>query len=105
MLFLTLSVKAIGKEWDTLPSNIRAVYSNPDGTKKKLGEMVQRPVLAKTLEKIASYGSSAFYLDPNISQSIIDTVQSNGGIMEARDLADYQVKVQQPVNASFNGEL
>ncbi len=97
------TVAFLDDSWNDLPSNIQAIYSFPNGTRKQLGDLVQNFLLADTLEKIAANGSRAFYMD--LSQSIIDTVQEAGGILDAADLANYQVKVEEPVSASFNGEI
>lgn len=98
-------VVALDKKWSTLPSNIKTVYSGADGTRKKLGELIKRPVLAKTLEYIANFGSDAFYKDTYISRSIVDTVRANKGIMTAEDLLNYKVRMEEPFQATFNGEF
>lgn len=98
------SVSSLDKKWSVLPINIKNIYSRPNGTRKELGELIKRPDLAETLECIANYKSSAFYNDTNISRSIVDAVRDSGGILTAEDLASYQVRIEEPSQATFNGE-
>ena len=96
---------SLNQEWDFLPSNIKDIYSTENGTRKELGELIKRPDLAKTLEDIANSNSSVFYDDSNISRSIEETVRVSGGILTAEDMTGYQVKMEEPCQATFNGEL
>ncbi|CAR28146.1 hypothetical protein ZYGR_0N06370 [Zygosaccharomyces rouxii] len=72
--------------------------STGDGV-KKTGDWIRRPQLADTLMVLARNGSDAPFYDPNhwIAQSMVDTVQRNGGIMQLEDLQDYFVTMDNPL--------
>ena len=70
---------------------------------KQIGDLVTRPLLANTLEAIANGGVGVFYGEGEISRSIINTVNSNGGIFKAEDLTGYEAKLEKPLKAEFAG--
>lgn len=45
---------------------------------RKLGDLIQRPRLARTLMRLAEKGSKAFYDDATLTGFIIDEINSNG---------------------------
>ena len=94
---------ALEAVWDVLPENLKKVYSLPDGSIKKAGDMVTRPDLADTLESISTDGVSAFYENGKIAQSIIASVRNSDGILTQEDLDAYQVKMEEPLQTQFNG--
>lgn len=73
--------------------------STGDGV-KKTGDWIKRPQLADTLMVLARNGSDAPFYDPDhwIAQSMVDTVQRNGGIMQLQDLQDYFVTKGEPLS-------
>lgn len=72
---------------------------------KTLGEIVTRPVYARTLREIAKNGSSAIFYDPNgpIASNLIKTIRSSGGIATGEDFAKYDVEVSDPLISQFKG--
>lgn len=58
--------------------------------------------LAKTLGKIARYGSQAFY-NGSIGVDLVRDVRGAGGILTISDLKKYQVKVREPISAKVLG--
>ncbi len=58
--------------------------------------ILKRPKLAKTLEIIAKDGESAFY-NGQLTDIIVDEIQSNGGIVTRQDLQNYECLVKEPV--------
>ncbi len=71
-----------------------------DGEPARRGDHVRRPRLARTLHYLGRYGPEAFYEGP-IGRDIVDTVQSDGGVMTMDDLANYEVIEREPVTGSY----
>ncbi|MGD9883885.1 MAG: gamma-glutamyltransferase [Reyranella sp.] len=70
---------------------IRAVYFNPDGSAKRLGERVTNPALAATMRLIADQGPSAV-LEGDIAREIVERVRTHvrPGTLSLADLAGYR---------------
>lgn len=62
----------------------------------KEGDLLKRPKLAETLQIIAEKGVEAFY-DGELSDTIVEEIQADGGILTRDDLKNYQVQWQKPV--------
>ena len=73
-----------------------------DGLPYELGDTIRLPELAATLRLIARGGADAFYKG-DMAERIVRAVRDAGGIMTARDLANYQVKVRKPVTGTYRG--
>lgn len=78
------------------------VYLNEDGLNYQVGDTFQNPDLAKTLKSIAKDGADAFYTGA-IAQKMVETVNKYGGLFTMEDLADYEVKVMEPVKGTYRG--
>lgn len=78
------------------------VYLNEDGLNYQVGDTFKNPDLAKTLKLIAENGSDAFYKGA-IAQKIVETVNKYGGLFTMDDLANYEVKVMEPVTGTYRG--
>ncbi|KAI5120966.1 hypothetical protein M0805_006638 [Coniferiporia weirii] len=74
----------------------------PNGRILREGELAHRANYSRTLAAIAEKGADAFY-EGEIAASIIDAVQSTGGIMTLEDLASYKVKVAPSLVGSYRG--
>ena len=70
---------------------IRAVYFNPDGSPKRLGERVTNPALAATMQLVAEQGSRAV-LDGDIAREMVERVRGHvrPGTLSLADLAGYR---------------
>lgn len=68
----------------------------------ELGTVIIQQDLAKTLEAIAEKGRDGFY-QGDIANQMVESVQAAGGIWTQQDLADYQLKIRQPVQTQFAG--
>ena len=66
------------------------------------GERLVQGDLANTLAAIARNGPDAFYRDA-IADKIAASVQEAGGLMTARDLADYKAVIRAPVRGTYRG--
>jgi gamma-glutamyltranspeptidase/glutathione hydrolase len=77
----------------------RAYFFNLDGTPLAAGTRLKNPAFATALKMIARDGADALYRGP-IARDIVAAVQAttdNPGVMTLQDLADYRVKLRQPV--------
>lgn len=77
-----------------------AIDFAPNGTLPGLGDTITRRRYADTLETIAKRGPDAFYTGP-IAESMIDTIQANGGIMTLEDLKNYTVAIRPPASIDY----
>ncbi len=71
-----------------------------DGFPKEPGSMLRNPDLANTLRLVAEQGRDAFYQGP-VAQSIVDAVQSDGGLITMEDLASFDVSFRTPVTSTY----
>ncbi|KAF8629660.1 hypothetical protein AX17_005599 [Amanita inopinata Kibby_2008] len=83
-------------------SDWSAIFA-PNGILLKEGQIIKRTNLSQTLATIAEEGADAFYKGP-IANSIIRKVQSAGGIISHSDLERYNVKVEQALEGTYNGQ-
>ena len=77
-------------------------YYKPNKIPYKAGELLKLPDLAWSLKEIKEQGPGAFYKG-EIASKIIDEMQRNGGLINANDLANYQVKERIPIKGSYKG--
>ena len=66
--------------------------------------VMKRPKLAKTYEIIAKEGESAFY-NGQLTDTIVNEVQSNGGILSKQDLQNYECLVKEPVTIKLKSGI
>jgi gamma-glutamyltranspeptidase len=100
---LDLRLKSHG-EWILKNEQFKQVFA-PNGTVLGFGDLIKRPKLAATLEKISKEGAKALY-EGEIAKEIIDTIQSTGGIMTLEDLKNYKAITREPVIANvFNSTI
>jgi gamma-glutamyltranspeptidase / glutathione hydrolase len=65
------------------------------------GETFKQPELARTLERIAADPESFYH--GALAQELAASLQKNGGLITAKDLADYEVKEREPVRGTYRG--
>jgi gamma-glutamyltranspeptidase/glutathione hydrolase len=73
-----------------------------DGQALREGDRLVQADLAATLRRIADHGAAGFY-QGRTAELIDRDMAAHGGIMTARDLADYQVRWREPVRFSYRG--
>lgn len=81
---------------------MQKVYWNDLDLPYSAGDVITNPDLAKTLQKIADEGESAFYTG-EIAQAIVDTLAKYEGVMTLEDLANYQAQASEPVTGEYRG--
>jgi gamma-glutamyltranspeptidase/glutathione hydrolase/leukotriene-C4 hydrolase len=74
----------------------------PNGVATKAGDIIKRPNLAKTLEVIANEGADAFY-EGNIAKTLVDTIQSAGGIVTLQDFKNYRPFIRRTMSTYYKG--
>jgi gamma-glutamyltranspeptidase / glutathione hydrolase len=65
------------------------------------GDLFRQPELARTLERIAA-NPSTFYKGA-MARELAAEIQRGGGLITAKDLADYNVKERQPIRGTYRG--
>lgn len=80
----------------------RRLYCRPDGSPRRVGEVVKNPDYAATLALISQKGSAAFY-EGEIADRIIEDFPRNGGLLSREDLASYQPKRTMPLSGTYRG--
>ena len=81
--------------------NVAAIFLN-HGKPYIAGERLRQPQLAKTLQLLARDGSAAFYRG-SIARAIVASSEAHGGILSMKDLADYSVAWDEPVQCEYHG--
>ena len=76
------------------------IYLNDLELPYEVGDKINNPDLAKTLEMIRDGGKDAFYTG-EVAQAMVDATQKYGGVMTMEDLANYEVKVREPVVGNY----
>jgi gamma-glutamyltranspeptidase/glutathione hydrolase len=79
----------------------RRIYSRPDGARLVPGDVLRLTDLGRTLEQIASEGSTVLYRG-ELAAAVVDAMGDDGGITK-EDLAAYRVVWRRPVHARFAG--
>ncbi len=67
-----------------------------------VGELIENPDYAQTLERLAEFGAEDFYRG-DIAAQIAADFQANGGFITTDDLAEYTPYVSKPVRGSYRG--
>jgi gamma-glutamyltranspeptidase / glutathione hydrolase len=67
---------------------------------KKEGEILKNAILAETLLILAEKGSEGFY-QGKVAKAIVSAVQSEGGVIEEEDLAQYQAIQRDPITTYY----
>jgi gamma-glutamyltranspeptidase/glutathione hydrolase len=72
-----------------------------DGKFYEQGEILKQPELARTLERIAKNPDDFYHGD--LARELAAAIQKGGGLVTAKDLADYAVKEREPVHGTYRG--
>lgn len=73
-----------------------------NGQPPALGTIIKQPDLARTLQALAERGSAGFYSGP-VAKRLVDATRAAGGTWTMEDLANYQVKLREPVRFEYRG--
>ncbi len=78
------------------------IFSKPDGSQFKEGDIFIQKDLAGSLRMIAEDGSQAFYKG-QIAEFIAQDMKKHGGLVTKEDLGKYQAFVRKPVTGTYQG--
>jgi gamma-glutamyltranspeptidase/glutathione hydrolase len=78
------------------------IFLRPDGSRFESGDRLVQTDLAATLELIAQQGPDAFYKGP-VAAAVEQASTANGGILSARDFAEYTVTEMAPLTCFYRG--
>ncbi|MDX1670339.1 MAG: gamma-glutamyltransferase, partial [Limnobacter sp.] len=79
-----------------------SIFLDPNGQAWPAGHVLKQPDLARSYLQIADQGSQWFY-HGEFAQKAEQWMQANGGVIQASDFADYQLKIREPVVRTFAG--
>ncbi|KAG5281340.1 hypothetical protein AALO_G00070180 [Alosa alosa] len=87
----TALANAIAKNGDSIQSDVALceVFCDSQQNLLKENDIIKFPKLADTYERIAEEGPDVFY-NGSMAQSIVDDIQTAGGIITLEDLLEYQ---------------
>jgi gamma-glutamyltranspeptidase/glutathione hydrolase len=80
----------------------RRLFFRDDGSLKGLGERVENPDMATTLERIARHGPDIFYRG-EIAEEIAADMAAHGGLLSVEDLREYQTTRTDPLWGNYRG--
>lgn len=80
----------------------REAFLRPDGSAPQAGELFKQSALAETYRQIAEHGPQWFY-NGAFAKRVGDWMAGNGGILTARDLANYEAKLREPIVTTYRG--
>ncbi|WP_242131818.1 gamma-glutamyltransferase [Aestuariivivens marinum] len=67
----------------------------------KVGDTITYPKLARTLERIATYGKAGFYKGET-AKILVNFIKDNGGIITLEDLEKYEAKWRTPIVFNYD---
>ncbi|MET0624922.1 MAG: gamma-glutamyltransferase [Pyrinomonadaceae bacterium] len=81
------------------------IFKQPDlaATLRKLVEAEQRALASGKNRKAAIYAAYERFYRGDIAQEIARGTQEDGGLITAQDLADWKVRIEEPVKTSYRG--
>ncbi len=81
-------------------SSSKRVLLKPDGSPYQQGELLVQADLGKTYQAIGDQGVDYFYKG-GFAKATAKWMKENGGIMTAKDFANYQPILRQPITTTF----
>ena len=96
--------KGIAAVQDALRADpaLAMVFLDSESQPWREGAILRRPDLATTFRRIAREGPSAFY-EGSIAQAIVQTTQTQGGVLNLADLSSYRPLWRTPLTANYRG--
>lgn len=98
---LAAGFQASIEDFRKYPGSAR-VFIKSDGSAYQQGDRFRQPELAKTLELIATKGKDGFYAGKT-ADLLVAEMQRGGGLISAKDLADYRSVWREPVSGTYRG--
>ncbi|KAA1136973.1 hypothetical protein PGTUg99_007893 [Puccinia graminis f. sp. tritici] len=86
--------------WMKTKTEWQSVFQ-PNHRIAQLGDWIQRPNYARTLQIIADHGIHPFY-HGSIAQQLVDTINRHGGKVSLADFQTYQPIIEQAINTTYH---
>ena len=96
------SFNGVRKYFVKATPGFRRLFTKPDGSDFKEGDLFKQPALAQSLKLIGEQGSDAFYVGP-IAELIAKDMEKNGGLITREDLKNYEAFERSPVIGTYRG--
>jgi gamma-glutamyltranspeptidase/glutathione hydrolase len=97
---LARSLREVLPEMKRYPASI-AQFSR-QGVPYEMGDVLQQPDLARTLERIAEKGARGFY-DGETAELIEKQMKASGGLINREDLRQYTIYRRPPLRGTYRG--
>ncbi len=94
-------LKSAANELREFPAS-RKILLQPDGAPWPVGHVLIQADLARSYEEIAARGADWFYNGP-FAEKTAAWMKTHGGIITAEDVANYRVKLREPVRTHYRG--
>lgn len=82
--------------------SIDQLAGGPDERLVNTGDLFQNPELADFLDALRQEGPRLFY-EGEVGRQIVDDCRTGGGLLTARDLADYRTDIRAPLTVPWQG--
>jgi len=96
------SFNRLSKRFERATEEFFRIFSKPDGSEFKEGDIFIQKDLASSLNLIAEHGSQAFY-GGQIAGLIAQDMKKHGGLIAKEDLEKYEAFVRKPVTGTYRG--
>ncbi|MBB6520144.1 gamma-glutamyltransferase [Pseudoteredinibacter isoporae] len=96
---LSWALKAKAQVLTQNPESCRIFFKNCSGYLEAGDTLIQKD-LAESLRLVAKHGEKAFYKG-ELATKIVGDMQANGGFFQAKDLANYQAHIVEPLSSAY----
>jgi gamma-glutamyltranspeptidase/glutathione hydrolase len=97
---LSRSLREVLPQMAPYPASVRQF--SRDGIPYEMGDLLQQPELAKTLERIARDGPAGFY-EGQVAKAIEEEMKAHGGLVTREDLKGYRARRRAPLRGTYRG--
>jgi gamma-glutamyltranspeptidase/glutathione hydrolase len=80
----------------------RKIYAKPDGSIRRVGELLKNPDMGATLARVAEQGVADFY-EGEIARRIVADMKAHGGLIDHADLKAAEPITNEPLWGSYRG--
>jgi gamma-glutamyltranspeptidase/glutathione hydrolase len=98
---LSKAIRAVSNQLRKDPASIKLLFK--DGEPLPAGDTLRNPDLAKMLEKLAKENSVESFYRGDIGHHIAGEFQKHGGLVTAKDMADYKAREIHPIALTWRG--
>ncbi len=78
------------------------IYTKPDGSIYKAGEVLKNPDMARTYRRIAKHGVSDFY-EGALANDMIEDMERHNALLGKKDLTSYETETPGPLWGQYHG--